>query len=61
MTMMMFAVVCLLLALPWHVNAFAGSSSKRVFVGTPVSNYPKHLGELFWQRKLVTRVRARYP
>jgi len=42
--MMMFAVFCVLLALPWTTEAFAGTSSKRVFVGTPVSDYPKHLG-----------------
>ena len=42
--MMLLAVVFLFLTLPWSSLAFAGTSTKRVFVGTPVSKYPKHLG-----------------
>ena len=43
--MRMFAVcLSVLVTLLPYTAAFAGTSSKRVFVGTPVSKYPKHLG-----------------
>jgi CBS domain-containing protein len=44
-TMRLLAVLCYCLACSLHTNAFSASSNKRVFVGTPVSNYPKHLVE----------------
>jgi CBS domain-containing protein len=50
-TMRLLAVLCYCLACSLHTNAFSASSNKRVFVGTPVSNYPKHLGT---KRKLVS-------
>ena len=38
------SIICYLILSLQGATAFAGVTSNRVFVGTPVSNFPKHLG-----------------
>jgi hypothetical protein len=48
--MMRVVVVVVLVLFSVGANAFSASSN-RVFVGTPVSNFPKHLGKRESQRE----------